>query len=78
MPQYYFNRDDGRCCHRDNQGLELPDIEAARFQAILALGDAYERLRRGLVTSTELVVEVLNDQRASIFKARLAADITEL
>jgi hypothetical protein len=37
MPQYYFHIEDDRT-HIDRVGVELPDLEAARDEAVSAVG----------------------------------------
>jgi hypothetical protein len=37
MPRYFFNFKDGQLL-LDNEGTELPDLDAARAQAIIASG----------------------------------------
>jgi Domain of unknown function (DUF6894) len=38
MPRYYFHLKDGQVLH-DDHGLELPDIAAAKNEALRASGD---------------------------------------
>jgi hypothetical protein len=39
MPRYYFDIADGPESSRDEEGLELPNLEAARTQALATLGE---------------------------------------
>jgi hypothetical protein len=36
MARYYFHTEDGRC-HPDRDGLELPDLQTVRTEAVCAL-----------------------------------------
>jgi hypothetical protein len=38
VPRYYFHTDNGHSM-RDREGVELPDLDAARFEAVCALGE---------------------------------------
>ena len=38
MPLYYFHTQDGRCI-RDDEGIELPNDDAARNEASVVLGE---------------------------------------
>ena len=40
MPRYYFQIRDGNNLIRDEEGMELPSLEAARAEAILATREA--------------------------------------
>ena len=39
MPHFFFDTDDGNFRHEDDEGSELPSIEAARIEALDALPD---------------------------------------
>ena len=39
MPRYFFDTDDGDQSFRDDEGLDLPHVEAAREAALDALPD---------------------------------------
>ena len=38
MPHFYFHTENGDCI-RDDQGEDLPDIDAAREEAVTVLGE---------------------------------------
>jgi hypothetical protein len=44
MPRFYFNVRDGRDLDEDEEGVELPDVEAARAEALATV----EELRHEL------------------------------
>lgn len=57
MPLYFFNRADGHY-EPDREGLELPDLETAREEAIVYLGETIKD-RPGMLKKTgEFRVEV--------------------
>ncbi|MCJ2058977.1 hypothetical protein MKL09_20815 [Methylobacterium sp. J-048] len=39
MPHYFFDTDDSLFCHEDDEGIELPSLDAARIEALDALPD---------------------------------------
>jgi hypothetical protein len=48
MKRYYFDLRDGNSLARDEEGVELPDIQAAQEKAARSLADmARDALRRG-------------------------------
>lgn len=60
MPRYFFHHIDG-VVQRDTSGTELPDIDAARTEAVITLGHAMkdhpESLRNGGKTRIEVTDE---------------------
>lgn len=38
MPRYFFHIDEARC-HIDTEGLDLPDLEAAKREALKIIGE---------------------------------------
>ena len=55
MPRFYFHVEDDRTTH-DQEGTVLPDIEAARREAITVAG---EMLRNGSQKRQALDVQIL-------------------
>lgn len=48
MPSFYFHVRDGDALFEDPDGSELPDLEAARAEAVTAAREAFaELIRRG-------------------------------
>jgi hypothetical protein len=39
MPHFYFDFDDGRSRFRDEEGIDLPDVEGARTEVLKALSE---------------------------------------
>lgn len=44
MPRYYFNVRDGFDLDEDDEGVELPDIESARAEALATVEELREEL----------------------------------
>jgi hypothetical protein len=57
MPTYYFDYHDNDGVFVDHHGEEMPDVEAARKEALRALGDAVQDLVRS-GTNGRIVIEV--------------------
>ena len=45
MPRYFFNIRDGYDVDEDEEGIELPDIEAARAEALATVEELRDELR---------------------------------
>jgi hypothetical protein len=60
MPRYYFDTRDGHTFVQDDIGVELPDIEAARDQAAVALAEMAKEALPGSVRRA-LSIEVRDD-----------------
>lgn len=45
MPLYFFNIRDGHDVDEDDEGVELPDVEAARAEALATVEELREELR---------------------------------
>ena len=57
MPRYYFNIRDGYDVDEDEEGIELPDIEAARAEALATV----EELRDELRDAGNIELEITDD-----------------
>jgi hypothetical protein len=44
MPRFYFNLRDGRDLDEDEDGVELPDVEAARAEAFATVEELRDEL----------------------------------
>ncbi|MCP3475431.1 hypothetical protein NLM33_34485 [Bradyrhizobium sp. CCGUVB1N3] len=75
MKRYYFDIRDGSQFIRDDEGVELPDIESARHEASAALSEITREWGRG-GPQHQMAVEV-RDDRGPIFKARFSFVIEE-
>ena len=68
MPRYYFHIREGAILTRDSRGRELPDVEAAREEAIglgqALLGNQHAGLHRNIeiVDETGHVVDEMNSR----------------
>jgi hypothetical protein len=59
MPRYYFNVRDGFEVDEDDEGVDLPDVEAARAEAIATVEEIRDELG-GDVSGIEL--EILDEE----------------
>ena len=76
MPRYFFHVREGSALHRDTEGQELPDAEAARREAIssgremlgekLLHGGALDSRTIEIADETGHVVDVVNVQRRAV------------
>jgi hypothetical protein len=69
MPRYYFDTRDGDTFIEDDEGVEMPDLEAAKVVAALALAE----LAKDVIAGSDrriLIIEVREDQRR-VLEARL-------
>lgn len=57
MPRYFFNIRDGHVVDEDEEGIELPDIEAARAEAQAVV----EELRDELLDADNIELEITDD-----------------
>jgi hypothetical protein len=70
MPLYFFDSHDGEHFLRDDTGLELAGIEAARDAATTGLADlARDAIPKS--TRRELVVEVRDEHEQQLLRASL-------
>ena len=58
MPRYYFNIRDGYDLDEDEEGIELPDIEAARAEALATV----EELREELADAGDIELEITDEE----------------
>ena len=71
MPRYFFDTDDGDQSHRDDEGHDLPDVQAARVAALDVLPDmARDKMPDG--DRRTFVASVRDDQGAIIYIATLS------
>ncbi|HVI80308.1 MAG TPA: hypothetical protein VM715_19560 [Candidatus Acidoferrum sp.] len=75
MPLYYFDTRDGPDFIRDEIGLELDGIEAARREATLGLADFAKDAIPGSVRR-ELAVEVREHTEHALLRATLWFEVT--
>jgi hypothetical protein len=73
MPRFYFDVRDGETFTPDDLGIELPNVEAARDQAALALAEIAREVLPGSVRR-ELAIEVRDSapvlRTSLVFEAR--------
>lgn len=75
MKRYYFDLRDGSQFIRDDEGVELPDIESARQEATAALSEI-TRGWDGGGPQHRMAVEV-RDDRGPILEARVSFEIKQ-
>jgi hypothetical protein len=61
MPRYFFDLDDGERVTPDAEGTELPDLQAARAEALHMLGE---------IAKAEMRDDNRSQQRVHIHEAR--------
>jgi hypothetical protein len=69
MPRFFFDTRDGDAFLKDDEGVLLPDLEAARDQAAVSLAELAREVIPGSARR-ELAVEV-SDDRGPVLKALL-------
>lgn len=57
MPLYFFNIRDGYDVDEDEEGVELPDLAAARAEALATV----EELRDQLPDASDIALEITDD-----------------
>jgi hypothetical protein len=74
VPRYFIDLHDGANLVRDHKGFDLPDLAAARAQAVRMM----TRLAQGLADPQErqdYVIAVRDDQGAIRLRLRLSYDV---
>jgi UDP-glucose 4-epimerase len=67
MARYFFHTADGSC-DRDEEGVELPDVQAARIEAIRYIGEMLTQHPDVLGDGHDFSVEVVNEDDTLLFK----------
>ncbi|MBE7218370.1 MAG: hypothetical protein INR64_07865 [Caulobacteraceae bacterium] len=76
MPRFYIDTADDDLFMRDAEGLEFPDVEAAKAAAISALPDmARQKLPDG---DRRTFLAVVRDERGALLQASLTLSVTSL
>ena len=76
MPHYFFDTRDGETFIEDDEGLDLPGLEAAKREATLSLAE----LAREVIAGSErriLIVEVREGPKP-VLEARLTFEVVVL
>jgi hypothetical protein len=74
MARYFFDTRDGADFVRDEEGLELDGLEAAREEATRGLTDLAKEVLPG-ATRRELAVEVRDQDNHALLKAALQFEV---
>jgi hypothetical protein len=77
MPHYFFDTRDGDHFTRDELGLELDGIEAARDEATLGMGDLARDALPGALRR-ELAIEVRDETDRQLLRASLWFEVAVL
>ncbi|WP_439369199.1 DUF6894 family protein [Bradyrhizobium sp. DASA03120] len=80
MPRYYFDLREGHHVAPDEEGLDLPDMEAVQNEAARALSDLARdtiRATAAFGVARNLSIEVRDDQ-GTVMQARFQFDIKRL
>ena len=75
MPRYFFNVVDG-FSEPDPDGVELPDLDAARTEAITAAGEILRDMGANVWDGTEWRMEVTDGRGRTLFVVRFSAEET--
>lgn len=70
MPRYFIETDDGQLLVKDDDGTNLPDLQAARHEAVIVLPE----IARGMIgrgNSCPVTSRVRNGSGAVLFEATL-------
>jgi hypothetical protein len=74
MPRYYFNIRDGRD-FPDENGTVLPNAEAARRSAVVAMGEAIKDYSQGFWGHPEWEMHVVDQGGETVCRLRLSGDL---
>ena len=77
MPHYFFDMRDGAELLRDEEGLELTGIQAARNEATRALADLAKDVLRSS-EKRELAIEVRDALNVPLLRAALSFEVALL
>jgi hypothetical protein len=77
MPLFYFDVRDGQKLIRDDDGLEFPNIEAARDEATRALGELARDVLPGRAVR-EMAIEVRDEVKDPLLRTVLRFEIERL
>jgi hypothetical protein len=77
MPHYYFDIRDGICVTRDEEGLEFPDIEAAREDLLKALGEITKDIMPD-GDRREIVGEIRDESGKPVLRSILSIKVQRL
>ena len=75
MPRYYFHILEGPVAYADDFGMELPDLAAARAEAVLTLA---EMMRHAVAPASarSISLTVRDDRSAVLFVASMQVSIS--
>ena len=74
MPRYYFDTHDAEWQHRDEEGLELPGLDAVQAEVMRALPEMARSVIRGDGNRREISADVRDEAGRLVYTARLSLD----
>lgn len=74
MPQFFFHTS-GAIRHRDDEGIELRDGEAARAQALISTGELLKENPVHNEGRLEIEVDVTDSADRPVYKVRVVAEV---
>jgi hypothetical protein len=74
MPRFYFDVGDGRATIKDDEGLEMPDADAACEQAAVAAAEMVKSLVP--CEEAELMLRVRDEDGCAACEIRVAVRVT--
>ena len=74
MPRFFFQIADGRHVRPANEGIDLPDEDAAWREAITACGELIRGLDRDWKGGIEWRMNVTDETGAILFRLRFSAE----
>ena len=72
MPRFYFHTEDGRPL-RDRDGVSLPDLAAARLEAVRALGEILKERSDDFWNERMLRMSVTDQSGLTLFLVEVSA-----
>jgi hypothetical protein len=77
MPRYFFNITQGKLPRKADEGMDLPNDEAAWEEATTACGEMIKELDGELKAGPEWRMEVTDETGAIVYRLRFSAEAYE-
>jgi hypothetical protein len=72
MPKFFFHTEDGRC-FSDEDGTDLPDLDAAKAEALRLIGEVAREDGAEFWTTGELRLTVADQRNLTLFALDVSA-----